>query len=58
VQLKCAGFVTETGTSELAREMFAPPLAAAFGPLFVTSIVYVRLLPGMTGSGESPTTMA
>src|SRR5882762_4827851 len=56
VQLLWLG-VTETNVSPAGSVSLTLTPVAALGPLFVTVIVYVRLPPTMTGSGESALVM-
>ena len=53
VQVQPAGVGIDWKVVSGGSRSFIVTLAAAFGPALLTPIVYVRVPPGRTGSGES-----
>src|SRR5216117_1196691 len=58
VQVQPAGVGIDWNVVSSGSGSFMVTLAAAFGPALLTSMVYVRVPPGRTGSGESVLVMA
>src|SRR5438046_1320786 len=58
VQVQPAGVGIDWNVVSSGSGSFMVTLAAAFGPALLTPMVYVRVPPGRTGSGESVSVMA
>src|SRR5438034_867290 len=58
VQVQPAGVGIDWNVVSSGSRSFMVTLAAAFGPALLTPMVYVRVPPGRTGSGESVLVMA